>query len=199
MNALFSEGSREREAQRESLTERISSRTRACFMSSVGKNDCFYFSRFPTFVTFRLFARKMTGACLHMVTFQYVSPNDRRYRQSFAPFQAEVTQACRITPWPRTVSHEASHNMFNVCSRSIRNRPDGLVALDTYGSEDGNATDDDGEANFTPSQGIFDMQKKTSKKLTLQVQTMIRVTALAIKWRQEWHRATQEFAGRAGV
>jgi hypothetical protein len=75
-----------------------------------------------------------------------------------------------------------------------------LAGLDTYDSEDGNATDDDGEANFTPSQGDFDrkfdMQKK---KLTLQVLTMIRVTALAIKWRQEWHSATHEFAGRAGV
>jgi hypothetical protein len=39
-------------------------------------------------------------------------------------------------------------------------RLDGLTVLDTHGSSDGNATDDDGEAEFTLSQSKSDMQKK---------------------------------------
>jgi hypothetical protein len=49
----------------------------------------------------RLVRAQSRGRC------QQVSPKDRRFRRSLAPFQADVTGGCIITPGPRTGSHEA--------------------------------------------------------------------------------------------
>ena len=44
----------------------------------------------------RLVRAQSRGRCLQ------VSPNDRRFRRSLAPLQADVTGGCRIMPGPRT-------------------------------------------------------------------------------------------------
>ena len=49
----------------------------------------------------RLVRARYRGTC------QQVPPKDRRYRQSLAPFQSDVTGGCRITPGPRTGSQRS--------------------------------------------------------------------------------------------
>ena len=49
----------------------------------------------------RLVRARPHGTC------QQVPPKDRRYRQSLALFQSDVTGGCRITPGPRTGSQRS--------------------------------------------------------------------------------------------
>jgi hypothetical protein len=73
----------------------------------------------------------------YCATCQQVPPNDRRYRQSLVPFQADVTVRCRIRPGPKTGPPRSGEILQS--ARHIVNNGYNLAIDNLWDVDDGSA------------------------------------------------------------